>query len=376
LIGAAIILAGCLFLLVYPFAVYPVILRALPEKRVATGAPDDVLHSVTLLFCAYNEAGSLPDKIANLRDLKERYPSLEVLAFDDGSTDGTGALLAAATDILTVVTGPGRSGKAKGMKTLVARATGDILVFTDANVTLDKGALGRLLSYYSDPRIGGVLGSLLYHGADASASANVGGLYWRIEEKLKKLESRCGNVMGADGSIFSVRRSLYPDFPDNVLDDLTVSMSVVFSGMRLVKAEDVIAHESMVAVREEELRRKVRIAARSWITHRYLRPGLRAMSRLDRFKYASRKLVRWFGAVWMLGAGISAFALAASWGFEWLAGLFVACLAVAAWGMVRRRGVFASLFDIALAYFATLQGIMLAIAGRDFTTWAPAKSRA
>ena len=41
--------------------------------------------------------------------------------------------------------------------------------------------------------------------------------------------------MGADGSIFAVRRELYPDFPDTVQDDFTVSMSAVFAGRRLVR---------------------------------------------------------------------------------------------------------------------------------------------
>ena len=77
----------------------------------------------------------------------------------------------------------------------------------------------------------------------ASPTAKVGALYWRLEEATKALESRTGSVMGGDGSIFSIRRSLYPDFPDSVLDDLTVSMSPVFAGKRLIRADDVIAFE-------------------------------------------------------------------------------------------------------------------------------------
>src|SRR3546814_6771444 len=99
-------------------------------------------------------------------------------------------------------------------------------------------------------------------GDGESATASVGSLYWRIEERLKDEESRTGNVLGADGSIFSIRRALYPEFPDSVLDDLTVSMAVVFAGRRLVKAKDVIARERLVAGRGDEYRRKVRIAAR------------------------------------------------------------------------------------------------------------------
>jgi len=331
--------------------------------------------SASLLFCAYNEAASLPGKIENLRLLKRRHLGLEILAYDDGSNDGTDSLLAAAGDLLTLVQGPGRTGKAHGMKLLAARARGDVLVFTDANVLLADDAIEKLLPLYADPQVGGVLGSLHYGGTDKSATANVGGLYWRIEEALKDAESRTGNVMGADGSIFSVRRALYPEFPDDVLDDLTVSMAVVFASKRLIKAKDVIAYEALVAQRADEYRRKIRISARAWHTHRHLRAQLASMAALDRFKYASRKLVRWFGAAWMAIGGMAALALA--WRISPIAAiaLIAAAIVVLMLGLQMRRGPLAALIDLLLAYVATLRGVILAMRGKTFTIWAPAKSR-
>jgi len=368
------VIAVCAVLLLWPFLFYPLILRLLPARPVAVDAAAPP-PSVSLLFCAYNEAASLPDKIANLRMLAARHPGMEILAFDDGSGDGTGDLLARAGDLLRLVRGPGRSGKAHGMKTLAAMARGDILVFTDANVLLDADAIDRLLPCYADPAVGGVLGSLRYGGTQGSASAAVGGLYWRIEEVLKDRESRTGNVMGADGSIFSIRRALYPDFPDSVLDDLTVSMAVVFAGRRLIKAKDVIAREMMVTRREDEYRRKVRIAARSWHTHRHLRPGLRGMAALDRFKYASRKIIRWFGALW-IGLGAVA-ALALAWRITPIAAVALGAggLLLMLLGIQMRRGPLAALVDLLLAYVATLKGVLLAMRGHTFTLWSPAKSR-
>lgn len=376
--GIDLALAICAFLcgllLVWPFVIYPVILRMLPARPVASD-PQSPRPSATLLFCAYNEAASLPAKIVNLRALKARHPELSIIAYDDGSSDDTGALLSQASDVLTLVQGPGRTGKAHGMKKMAAMATSDILVFTDANVLLDDDLLDRLLPYYADPDVGGVLGSLRYHGADASASASLGALYWRLEEHLKDLESRNGNVMGADGSIFSVRRALYPDFPDDVLDDLTVSMNVVFAGKRLIKANDVIAREAMVADRQDEYRRKIRIAARAWRTHRYLRARLREMSPLDRFKYSSRKIVRWFGAMWLAVGALAILTLAWRWNpfaaMSLVAGGMLLFLA----GLTMRRGPVASIVDMFLAYVATAQGIWTAMHGANFTTWQPAKSR-
>lgn len=367
------ILLACLIAVAWPFLVYPLILRALPTRpeHPRPGPPP----SASLLFCAYNEAAAMPEKLANLTLLKGRYPALEILAFDDGSSDGTGDLIAARGDLVTLVRGPGRSGKAHGMKQLAARARGDILIFTDANVLLDADAIDRLLARYADPQVGGVLGSLHYLGADGSATAAVGSLYWRIEERLKDEESRTGNVLGADGSIFSIRRSLYPDFPDSVLDDLTVSMAVVFAGKRLVKARDVIARERLVTARGDEYRRKVRIAARAWHTHRHLAPQLRRMSILDRFKYASRKLLRWFGGAF-IAVGACATLLLLFRISPYISILFLILCAITVRFAVRiTRGPLAALIDVLIAYAATLQGVLQAMSGRTVTIWNPAQSR-
>jgi len=357
----------------WPFLFYPIILRALPtrsEKPEKRPAP-----CASLLFCAYNEAAAMPEKLANLAMLKRRYPDLEMLAFDDGSSDDTAALIEARDDLLTLLRGPGRSGKAHGMKRLAARARGDVLIFTDANVLLDEEAVGKLLARYADPQIGGVLGSLRYGGEGESATASVGSLYWRVEEWLKDEESRTGNVLGADGSIFSIRRELYPDFPDSVLDDLTVSMAVVFAGKRLVKARDVIARERLVTGRSDEYRRKVRIAARAWHTHGHLRAQLRRMGALDRFKYASRKIVRWFGGLFIVSGALAAGLLAARLSPA-LALAGAGLLLLVLWAGSRSNGgPLAAVLDILIAYAATLQGVIKAMSGRTVTTWNPAKSR-
>lgn len=368
----ASLFASCLVLFVYPYFLYPLVLRFLGRKPINSGPAQ---YSISLLFCAHNEAESLPEKIDNLRELKRARPELEILAYDDGSTDGTADLLEGVPDLLTVSRGPGRTGKAAGMKRLAAKARGDILVFTDANVLLAPDALDRLLPYYADPAIGGVCGTLRYVSDAGSVTSQIGSLYWRLDEQLRTLESRTGNVMGADGSIFSVRRSLYPEFPDTVLDDLTVSMSVIFRGKRLVKAPDVIAYEKSVAERGEELRRKIRIGARAYHTHLYLRPQLSRMSGRDRFKYASRKQIRWFGGLFLgigLACGIAAVAITSATAAALLVAVGIATTIVA---LRSKAGLLAKAGEVLLSTFATLVGVSYGMRGRTIATWAPAKSR-
>ena len=363
----------CGLLVVYPYGIYPLLLLVLPGRAIKTTGQRE--FTVTLVFSAYNEGVSLVEKLRNLEVLKKRYPDLEVLAYNDASTDETFALLSSRPDLLTVVNGAARAGKAHGMKALVEMASGEIVLFTDANVLLDEEAIDNLQAWHQDPNVGGVCGTLRYLGTEESATASVGGLYWRLEEKLKTLESRSGNVMGADGSVFSLLTELYPDFPDTVLDDLTVSMAAVFAGKRLIKVDDVVAYERAVVGRSDEFSRKVRISARAFHTHLYLRPQLAQMSCVDRFKYSSRKLIRWFGGLFILIGAVLVVILAAYWS-GWVA-LAVSCafIAAAIVGPRIENGPLVAIVEVVLALMATLLGVARALRGRTYATWSPAKSR-
>lgn len=184
-------------------------------------------------------------------------------------------------------------------------------------------------------------------------------------------------MMGADGSIFATRRALYPVVPPHLLDDMTVSMSVLFAGRRLISAADVVAFERNTTDARDEFRRKRRIACRAFNTHRHLWPEIRAhFSLADRYKYVSHKLLRWLGAPL---AAASAAALTAA-----LLMLGMGWLAVALWGtgaaLLLLGGLlgirpFATFSGIAASILATFIGVTDAWRGKTYQTWSPAKSR-
>lgn len=373
---ATLILAGgsavCWLLYFYPYLLYPLALRFL-SKRPIGAVPTDC--SVSLLFCAYNEIDCLPRKIENLRQLRRTRPELQILAYDDGSTDGTSELLNSVPDVITTIRGPGRTGKAAGMKQLVRHAQGDILVFTDADVELQPDSIDRLLPYYGDADVGGVCCSVKMLSAVPSSTSHTGSLYWSWDDRIQQLESATGNVMGASGAMFSVRRELYPEFPDTVQDDFTVSMSVIFNGKRLIKAADVIAFTTSVSKSDEELRRKVRIGARAYHTHRFLRPQLGRMSSRDRFKYFSHKFLRWFGGLFVLLGALFGLAAVASRSISAAGLLLLVTVLAVGFSIQVERGYFGKLGQIGLATFATLFGVMQGMRGRTVATWARANSR-
>ncbi|MBK1720333.1 glycosyltransferase [Thiocystis violacea] len=362
--------------LIYPYLIYPLLLRAFPKRPVSLAEHAPVPARYALVFCAYNEETALPEKIANIREIKALLPDLQVVAYSDYSTDGTVALLRNASDVLTLIEGKERAGKATGMRRMVDSLDVDVIIFTDANVILEPRSARRILQYFSIPEIGCVAGTLHYSNPEASTTAQVGSLYWRLEESIKQLESATGSTMGADGSIFAARRELYPEVPPNLLDDMIVSMTPLFHGRRVVSAPDVMAFEKSATSSIDEFQRKRRIACRGYKTYLYLTPKISAMEVVDRFKFVSHKVMRWFGVVPMvliivfsllslfLMAGITA-TLFIVFSFIFLA------YALSIFGIpLLNAGV-----EIAISILASGIGIIDALRNHDYTVWKPAKSR-
>jgi cellulose synthase/poly-beta-1,6-N-acetylglucosamine synthase-like glycosyltransferase len=224
--------------------------------------------------------------------------------------------------------------------------------------------------------VGGVAGSLHYSNADAGVTARVGGIYWRLEESIKRQESRVGSIMGADGSIFAMRRALYPEVPPQLLDDMIASLAVTFAGFRLIHSSRVIAYEKSATSAGDEFRRKRRIACRAFHTHRFLWPRLASTyGALDIYKYVSHKLLRWLGLVPLvltMAFLFSGLALAGQW--RALAMLILGLMLGLAAGWADLP-LFRAGYQVLAAITATFLGVVDALRGRTMQTWTPAASR-
>jgi cellulose synthase/poly-beta-1,6-N-acetylglucosamine synthase-like glycosyltransferase len=361
---------------VYPFAIYPAILALLPRKPYPQPAPDEASKSVALVFCAYNEQASLPEKIQNIRMLKKRMPILEVKAYSDCSTDETLDLLLEADDVLSVIAGEQRRGKAAGMRILVESTDVEIVICTDANVILEAGAIERIMEYFRDPSIGTVAGTLHYTNEDEGQTARIGSVFWRLEEWTKRQESETGSMMGADGSLFAIRRKLYPTVPANLLDDLIASITPLFLGYRVVSAHDVHAYERATTNAFDEFKRKRRIACRAYNTHKYLAPQLRQLNSLNKFKYFSHKYLRWFSFLTLFLLATSfVFALSSVTSFLTALSIVFGGLVLMVLAYQLQIPVIGAFTEMIASIIAVGIGILEAIAGHNYQTWDPAKSR-
>lgn len=361
----------------HPFTSYPASLGLLARLRPRASAKPETVPSLraALCVCAYNEAGIIRAKAENMLDMRARLPGLDLLLYVDAASDGTAEILREYDDRIRVIVASQRHGKTHGMNTLVAATEADIIVFSDANVMFAPDAVPRLLAAFADPDVGCVCGHLVYTAAEGSTTAQTGSLYWRLEERIKALETQTGSTMGADGSIFAIRRALHRSPPPDIIDDMFVSLSILCEGHRIVREPGAIAYEETVSRPGEEFRRKIRIACQAFNVHRLLRPRLRGLPMLDRYKYVSHKLLRWFSGVLLALSGLMFLAgLAAMHAWIVLAGCVTAAVLVSAIGLVRPSSLPGKLLDIAGAFAATGIGVFRSLRGDRFQTWTPPAS--
>jgi cellulose synthase/poly-beta-1,6-N-acetylglucosamine synthase-like glycosyltransferase len=366
-------------LTLHPFVTYPLslaLLARLKPRSVSGGAPSDLAgRKVALCICAYNEARVIRATIDNKLELRRVLPKLEILVYVDASSDNTADILREYGDEIRLVVSSERHGKTHGMNRLVGMTDAEFVVFTDANVVFTPDTIPRLLRPFADLEVGCVGGKLTYVDAATTPTAAAGSLYWRMDQRIKELESRTGSIMGAAGAIFAVRRSLHRAPPPDIIEDLYVSLAVLCEGHRVVFAPDAVGYEEMVSRPAEEFRRRIRIACQSVNVHRLLRPRLAALSALDRYKYVSHKMMRWM-TVYLLGASAVCTALGLALAGAWavLAVLLASGLAVPLAARLRPQGLAAKLFAVANSFVATGIGVWRSLRGQRFQTWSPAAS--
>jgi cellulose synthase/poly-beta-1,6-N-acetylglucosamine synthase-like glycosyltransferase len=274
-------------------------LRRLLGRRRRVAAPGSYQPAITLVVPAYNEIDCLEDKLLNSLALDYPADRLRLLFVTEGSTDGTTEFLQAwqtTEPRLSVMGGSERRGKIEAMNRAMVRVKTSLVVFTDANTTLNRDALKQIARHFADPIVGAVSGEKRIQTLGSEAAAGAGeGLYWKYESWLKRLDTELHTVVGAAGELFAVRTDLYDRVEtDSLLDDFMISLRIAAQGYRVVYEPEAYALERPSASIDEEKKRKVRIAAGGFQSIARLKPLLNpfAYGWLS-FQYVSHRVLRW-----------------------------------------------------------------------------------
>lgn len=315
--------------LVYTWMGYPLLLYIYGLLFRRRRVSDEAFRpAVTLIIPAHNEEACIERKIVNSLELDYPAEKMEILLCSDASTDATAAIGGRFAPRVRVLDYRERAGKMGTVNKAVREAKGDIIILTDSNAMFAGYTVKEMVKHFADPRVGVVCGAKIIRNLGMENSTGMGESgYWKYESFIKYGETLSGSCAGADGSVYAVRRSLYPFPPDDrvIMDDFAVSLLVVKKGFECIYEPQARAFEESGSGMRQEFRRKGRIFAGA-LSFLMMRPG--AIFSSVFIKLLSHKILRWFTFLFQIGLLVSTLPLAHLNLFRPLLGLqvlFYAC---------------------------------------------------
>lgn len=372
-----IILIASLLVIAYAFIGYPLILTILVslfKKDILKKESENL--SVSLIIAAYNEADVIADKLINSLSLDYPREKLEIIVASDGSTDGTDEIVKSFFEKgIKLNRVDGRKGKTEAQNQTVNVANGDIIIFSDANAIYRTDAIKKIVRNFNDTSVGGVCGRLVYQESNKNRNESES-TYWNLESFTKEKEGSLSSVIGANGSIYAVRRNCYVPLPYSVISDFVEPLKIIENGKRFIYEKEAQSYEEIETVSGAlGYQRKVRINVRTIIgiieTKRLLNPFRFGWVS---FQYLSHKVIRYIVPFLM----IVVFALNglllkhALWQIMFILQLLFYSLALT--GYIRRENksqyIFISLpWHFVMAHIAIIHAFLLVIKGEKRTTW-------
>ncbi|MDR1759043.1 MAG: glycosyltransferase family 2 protein [Fibrobacter sp.] len=287
-----------LILLVHCYFIFPVTLPFLSELfRRRDKKQEETFPKVSVLISAYNEEAVIETKIKNLLEIDYPKDRIEFLIGDDGSADKTAEIVSRyAGQGIRLVQAEKNAGKAAMLNRLETLATGEILLFCDANTLFFPNVVRRLTEPFSDPEIGCACGHLILSDSSGSDLGRGEASYWDFESEIKKFEGKQDRLIGGNGALYAVRKSLYTKLPvkKSVMDDFFITVKILQKGFFCTFVSNAIGTEQTSKDSSGEFRRKVRIGRANYnYLFSYL-PLLNPFRPLVAYLFFSHKLLRWF----------------------------------------------------------------------------------
>lgn len=236
-------------------AVYPLTVRSLarltprehaPTRVSAVDHRDPAVRFVSAVVPAYREVTTIGPLVEHLLH-GEGSPIAEVVVVADDD-EQTAAVAAAAGAV--IVSGPGRHGKSSAVNRGVERATQDVVLLMDANVSVDLDAVRRLAEHVRDDRLDLAGGVRTEHGRVGES------MYWTFENAMKTAEDRLGGSLAVVGELICLRRSLFRPIPTWVrVDDVFLAVDFASRRHRVSVDTSCVSTEHSASPREQLSRR-------------------------------------------------------------------------------------------------------------------------
>ena len=332
---------------------------------------------ISIVIAAYNEEKNIGRKLENL--LQSDYPKdkMEICVVSDVSSDKTDEIVRGFADRGVKLLRLGeRSGKIAAHRRALTEAKGEIVIFSDATSIMGKDSISNLISNFNDKSVGCAGGLLVYVNSKEAEVGKGEERYWNYEVRIKDYESRLSSLTSVSGTLYAIRRELYPlDMKDYLADDLIAPLTVIKKGLRVVFDTGALCKDFTTLSIKEEIAKRVRITVQN------IRGLLDNPDIMNPFKYGlysilviSHKLLRILAPLFLLVIFASSWVLSYDSGF--FSFILMAQVLFYAAGVVGyylnkkvNFGLANAVFYFCLSNLSIFLGIIESFKGRKVATW-------
>jgi poly-beta-1,6-N-acetyl-D-glucosamine synthase len=296
-------------LILYVYIGYPIVLFILAKlKRIFVRKKkyEPYFPGVTIVIAALNEESHIKSRILNCLELDYPAEKLEILIGSDGSSDRTVEIANRYRERGVVALDfKENRGRATVHNDCIANAKHGILLFTDAETVFEKDFLQKTMIHFQNPKIGCVVGKLLYKTSESSISQSEG-TYLKYEIKLKKWESDLGIMTFGIGACMAIRKALIT--PLKPIDDVdfTSIQDCILQNKKVLFESSAIAYDSPPSSVKGEYKSRIRITSKNlagtvakWKILNWFKHPFAA------FSIISHRILKWFTPYFMILAFIS-----------------------------------------------------------------------
>jgi poly-beta-1,6 N-acetyl-D-glucosamine synthase len=212
------------------------LLPPLRRRSIHPAEVEGFLPPVSVIVPAYNEEIGIAAAVQSLT--ANDYPDLEVIVVDDGSTDGTAAVVETLDDPRVTLIRQINGGKPAALNTGIAAARHDVIVMVDGDTVFEPETIRNLVRPMADPSVGAVAGN-----AKVGNRRSLLGRWQHIEYVMAfNLDRRMYEALGCmpivPGAIGAFRREALAEVGglshDTLAEDTDLTMSIHRAGWKVL----------------------------------------------------------------------------------------------------------------------------------------------
>ena len=209
------------------------------SKRVRPSSTEEWLPRVSVVVPARNEEQNIVSCATSLLASDYPHDKLEIIIVNDRSSDSTGALIDSIAQQNTVLRALHRSeqdavdnlrGKPGALQFGIERATGEIILLTDADCRVQQHWIRTMIEPFRDDKVGMVCSFTTVRRGNFFAL--IQDIEWLYTSSMAQSANTNGQPLGCFGNNMAVRSSAFHDIggyraiPFSVTEDLALLQAV------------------------------------------------------------------------------------------------------------------------------------------------------